>query len=173
MSVSSPVIGVVTDQATTMHPESAAADDAMLEVGLTHARWRHLFWAVVGLGLGLLFLWSFGGVGKTFGVLFALGGVVAARAFARTLAHPPGVIRVHAGGLLLPPGPCTGTHVDVGLGDVRHAYLLRRAVPFLVASPMLVVETALGVFTYPRDWFETDGDQRRLAASINRRLGRS
>jgi hypothetical protein len=152
-------------------PETAL--DEPLEVALAHARWRHFFWAALGLGFGALFLWSFGPVGKLFGACFAVGGALAARAFARTLAHEPGSIFLDAHGLKLTPEPCAGRSVTLRLDDLRHAYLLRRGAPLGATVPLLVLETSLGVFSFARDAFEHDGDQRKLHATLNRRLGRS
>jgi hypothetical protein len=155
-------------------PTDPPAEPALTEpvvVPLASSRWRHFAWALVGLGLGVLFLALFGPVGKALGALIAVGGGLAARRFARTLAREAGAIRLGDAQLELPAGPCLAATDVVPLGDVRYAYLLRRSTPFLTSGPVLVVETSRGPFAYPRDWFETDADQRRLAAHINRRLG--
>jgi hypothetical protein len=59
------------------------------------------------------------------------------------------------------------------VADLRHAYLLRRALPWNHTGPVLVVETRRGVFQYPRDWFGAENDQKRLSQALNRRLGRT
>jgi hypothetical protein len=37
----------------------------------------------------------------------------------------------------------------------------------------LVIETSDERFVYPRDWFASDSDQRRVAHALGRRLGRA
>jgi hypothetical protein len=175
--VTSPATGAETDApapAGAAPPEAAAGsviDDGPVVVPLANSRWRHLVWAVVGLAAGALFFLAFGPLGKVFGLAFAAGGALAGRSFVRTLVQDAGAIRLGPSQIELPLAPCAGTAAPVPLAEVRHAYLLRRATPFFVAGPLLVVETARGAYTYPRDWFHTDADQRRLAAHINRRLG--
>jgi hypothetical protein len=140
-------------------------------VPLASGRVRHLVWAWLGLGIGGLFVWMLGPVGQVIGAGALVLGVLAARAFGRTLLHQPGAIELGTDTLVLPDAPCTPGVTRLALSDVHHAYLLRRSAPFLSSAPVLVVETKVGAFSYPRDWFDTDADQRRLAAHINRRVG--
>jgi hypothetical protein len=94
------------------------------------------------------------------------------KSFAMTLVNGAGRIVVGDDQVVLPRGLCRGEPVTLALDAVRHAYFLRRAVPWTRAGPLLVVETVDRVFTYPRDWFASDVDQQQVAATLNRRLGR-
>lgn len=173
MSVSSPGIGAETSKAAARaFDDGTAGDEPTLEVELQHARWRHFAWAVVCCALGGFLIWRLGPVGKAIGAFTLFVGLMAGRAFVRTLVHPAGTISLGDEALQLTPEPCAGTRVRVALDDVRHAYFLRRALPWTTSGPVLVLETSRGVYTYPRDWFATDSDQRRLASALNRRLGR-
>lgn len=170
MSVSSPMPGVENNE---LRSDGRASDDERrLEITLEHARWRHFAWAALGVGLGLLLIFGVGHTVAWIGLALCAGGVLAAQAFARTLLHPAGVITLSDTEIALPPALCAGVSITLPLGDVRHAYFLRRALPWTTSGPVLVVETARGVFTFPRDWFAADSDQRRIATSLNRRLGR-
>ena len=60
----------------------------------------------------------------------------------------------------------------LSFGDVTHAFFLRRAVPWTQAGPILIVEVGEAIFSYPRDWFASESEQRRILEAINRRLGR-
>jgi hypothetical protein len=149
-------------------------DDGDLDVSLEHSRGRNFVTAVLGLGLGVLAVWGLGWLGRiVIGGLLLGYGLRAAWAFVETLRHDPGRIAILGEELHLTPRLCAGTTLVVKLGDVRHAYLLKRAVPWTKSGPILILETQSGVFEYPRDWFPKDGDhQRRVAHALNARLGR-
>jgi hypothetical protein len=161
-------------------------DETTLAIELQHSRSRHLLWGVVGLGAAVFVAIKMGSLGLVLGAICAAYGLGAAWAFVQTLLHPPGTIAVRATELPgkgtpfrearadevdLPTKLCSGTQMTLSIDEVKHAYLLRRALPWNQTGPVLVVETARGVFEYPRDWFAGDNDQRRIATALNRRLG--
>ena len=152
--------------------ESRKGRKGIVAVTLVHARRNHLTWALVGIVLGALLLWKLAIVGKVLGAIFLIVAAVATRSFARTLLHEPGVIRVDADKLALPLGLCTANPAELAMGDIKHAFFLRRAVPWTRAGPLLVVEADARTFTYPRDWFASEADQRRVLEAINHHLGR-
>jgi len=143
------------------------------DVGLEHSRWRALSWTVAGLIVGLVLVIKLGSVGKAVGIILCLASLLPARNFIMTLLHAPGRIRVDDAEVSLPRGLCRSGPVTLPRTEVRHAYFLRRAVPWTRTGPLLIIETAKGVFQYPRDWFATDSDQRRVAAALNRQPGHS
>jgi hypothetical protein len=143
-----------------------------LEVELRHARLRHLGWALAGLVLGAMAVVKLGPIGKMVGVGIILGGLWAARGFVLTLLHAAGVIAIREDEVVLTPWVCAGRSVVVPVGEVHHAYFLRRAVPWTTTGPILVIETSAGAFTFPRDWFHSESDQTDVARVLNRRLGR-
>jgi len=143
------------------------------QVLLEHARWRALSWAAIGLALGVLLLIKLGTVGQIVGVVLCLAALLPVHSFVMTLLHAPGNLRVGAEDVTLPRGLCKASPLTLPVTEVQHAYFLRRAVPWTRTGPLLIVETDHGVFQYPRDWFATDSDQRRVAAALNQRLGRS
>jgi hypothetical protein len=132
-------------------------------------RMRHLSWMAFGLGMGSLLVWKLGTVGQWLGVVLLLLGAVASYSFARTILFPPGTIAVTDGGVELPRGLCRGEPARFSLEEVRHAYLLRRAVPWTRAAPVLVIEAGDRAYSYPRDWFLTEADQRRVVRELNAR----
>lgn len=149
-----------------------AQADGSVEVQLEHGRWRHFGWAALGVAVGALLLWKLGALGKGLGIA-ALGlAAYNLYRFAGTLRFPAGRIRVAEGGVDLPDGLCRGKAHHFAMADVRHAFFLRRAVPWSQAGPVLVVEAGEQVFVYPRDWFASDSDQRRVARAIHRHLER-
>jgi hypothetical protein len=140
-----------------------------LEVGLEHMRYRHAAWMAFGIILGILMVWKLGDVGKAIGlVLIGVGGF-AAYSFVRTLLFPAGSIVVSDDGAELPRGLCKGEPEKVAITDVKHVYLLRRSVPWTRAAPVLVIEAQGKAFTYPRDWFITEADQRRVVRELQSR----
>jgi hypothetical protein len=146
--------------------------ETSVEVKLEHARWRHAGWVGLGIVLGAVLVWKLGTVGKGVGVLLIGVGLYNVRAFVLTIIHSPGTIRIDGDQAELPRGLCRGVPVTVPISLIRHAFFLRRAVPWTRSGPLLVIETADRVFTYPREWFASDSDQRRVAVLLNRRLGR-
>lgn len=137
-----------------------------LEIGLEHMRWRHFGWALFGLGAGGFLIWKLGSVGQWMGAVLLLIGAVATWSFARTLIFPAGTIVIDGRRVVLPKGLCRPSSVEIGLDQIRHAYFLRRSVPWTRAAPVLVIETEATAFAYPRDWFATEADQRRIVSRI-------
>jgi hypothetical protein len=174
--VSAPSPATGAEAAAARQAERAAArrsaGESSFQVELDHGRWRHLGWVVVGALIGIVLLWKLGAVGKAIGVLLLALSALHVYRFVRTLLHPAGRIEVGDDSILLPAGLCRKAAHAVPYRDVRHAFFLRRAVPWSRTGPILVVETSAQVFLYPRDWFTSDSDQRRVALALNRRLGR-
>jgi hypothetical protein len=171
VSEASPVTGEGSERRAA-RKSRGTADDRVVTVAFENGRWRRAGWAGFGLVLGVLLIWQLGVVGQVLGaLLLALGGWNAFR-FVQTLRHPAGEIAVTEQELRLPHGLCSGGHTVVDPATVEHAYFLRRAVPWAIAGPILVIEAAGKTYSFPRDWFATDADQRRIAHALNRRLGR-
>jgi hypothetical protein len=180
VSASSPATGAETDdkaagrgRARARDPrEAAAAAIERVEVHLEHARWRHFGWGLFAIAAGGLLISIFGVVAKVLGALFLLLAAWSAYGFVRTLIYRPGRIVVDGGKVILPRTLCGGVEHSFDIAEVRHAFFLRRAVPWTKASPLLVVEVGDRAFTYARDWFASDADQRRVARALNGHLGR-
>ena len=177
MSLISPATSVPTEDSRSSGggsgTPSAATSVESLQVPLYHARWRHFALAAILLGLGALLLVSLGSSGRIAGVALVLLAVPSAIEFGRTLAHEAGTIGVSSQGVALPPRLCAGDSAELGFAEVKHAYFLRRVLPWMTTGPLLVVETARGTFAYPRDWFASETDQRRVVNTINRRVARA
>lgn len=144
--------------------EEAAGE--RLEIGLEHMRWRHFGWAVFGLIVGTLLIWKMGTVAQWLGVVLLGLGAWASWNFARTLIYEAGAIVVDGGKVVLPRGVCRGKPVELKRADIAHAYLLRRAVPWTRAAPVLIIEAGERAYAFPRDWFATEADQRRVIHSL-------
>jgi len=146
--------------------------DEPLDVELEHSRWRHFAWgAVFGIFASFL-LFRVGGVlGILLGIVALALLVRSGWAFVLTCIRPAGRILLRGDELHLPPRLHADGSLALPLGEVKHAYLLRRSVGWTTPGPLLVVETAKGRFEYPRDWFSSEGDQRRVANVVSRRIG--
>lgn len=157
-------------------PVSGEERERRVAVELESGRVAHLFSAALGVAGGGVLVWKLGVVGQVIGALVLLFGVYNAVALVRALRHPAGRIEVSDAGVTLPVGLCRPGRVELALADVRHAFFLRRAVPWRLNGPLLVIESrAAGVprsHVFPRDWFASDADQRRVAHALNKRLGR-
>jgi len=135
-------------------------------------RWRHFTWAAFGLIAGGFLVWKLGAVGKGVGAVLLFAGVWATWSFLRTILFSAGTIVLDGRRLTLPRGLCRPGTVELSIDDVRHAYFLRRAVPWTRAAPVLVIETESDALIYPRDWFATEADQRRIVSRLVEALRR-
>lgn len=154
--------------------DDAALVGRRLAIGLEHQRFRHLSWMGFGIVAGIVLIAKLGTVAQWVGVGLIGFGLVAGYLFVRTVLYPAGTLVVDDSGVELPRGLCKGAPAKFPLADVAHVYLLRRAVPWTRAAPVLVVEAGGQAFTYPRDWFLTEADQRRVVRELHARgSGRS
>jgi len=175
---------------TADEAEELAAPKLPYSVALLHQRWRHGLQAVLLVPLPIYLVWinlpdpsagparpaAVPGYGFwalliacLIGLLF--GGRAVFR-LVRSFLRAPGTIVVREGELELPPHLDASGPVKLGADDLRHIYFLRRALPTTTSGPVLVIETVRGVFQYPRDWFEHDVDQRRVALALQRMVPR-
>lgn len=144
--------------------------DAPFEITLVHSRNTHAGTALISLVLGVLLVWKLAIVGQVVGVVCLVVALVQGRSFLLTLLNPPGTIALGADDLALPAGLCRGKETRFGWSEVKHAFYLRRAVPWTRAGPVLVVEAGDLAFTYPRDWFASEAEQRRVLQGIQLRV---
>ncbi|HTJ44201.1 MAG TPA: hypothetical protein VL463_18985 [Kofleriaceae bacterium] len=149
--------------------DAAAADvvaGEKLEIGLEHTRWRHFGWTVFGIIGGALLILKMGTVAQWIGAGLIVAGLWSAYNFTRTLLFEAGTIVVDGKRVVLPRGVCRGKPVELDRAAVAHAYLLRRAVPWTRAAPVLVIEAGDRAYLFPRDWFATEADQRRVIHAL-------
>jgi hypothetical protein len=150
-------------------PDDDAADadrSGRVAVELAHARGAHLRWTLVGGALGIACIVMLGTLGKGLGVLLLLLAAWAAFKLFLTYRHPAGTIIVEGDEVALPRGLCRGAPNKVKRSSVTAAYFLRRSVPWTKAAPVLVVEADGKAYAYPRDWFASEADQRRVLDAL-------
>ncbi len=141
-----------------------------IEIELEHGRGRHIGWIAFGAVLGTLFVLMLGSIGQYVGGLLLLIALLQAVSAARTFMHKPGTFHVTEDEISVPTGLCSGQQVSLTSSQLQHAFFLRRAVPWSKAGPILVVEAEGKAYSYPRDWFASDSDQRRVATALHHRL---
>jgi hypothetical protein len=146
--------------------EPAPETGGRVAVDLAHARGSHLRWVLIGGGLGVACVLALGTLGKGAGLILLLLAAWAGVKLALTYRHPPGTIVVDGDDVSLPRGLCRGEHARVTRKDVTAAYFLRRSVPWTRAAPVLIVEVGAQAYAYPRDWFATEADQRRILDAL-------
>jgi hypothetical protein len=146
----------------TATPDPATAPGERVAVELIHARDQHLRWILIGLIVGGLCVARLGTLGQGVGVGLIALGVWNAWRFAMTFRHPPGTLVIDGDVVVLPRGLCRGQPHKLQRDEVRAVYFLRRAVPWTQAAPVLVIEAGGQAFAYPRDWFGSESDQRRI-----------
>lgn len=155
-----------------MRAETDDADEASADVGgrvsvdLAHTRGSHLRWTLIGGVLGVACVLMLGTLGKGLGVVLLVLAAWAAFKLILTYRHPPGTIVIDGDDVALPRGLCQGEPSRVKRGDVTAAYFLRRSVPWTRAAPVLVVEAGGKAYAYPRDWFASESDQRRVLDAL-------
>jgi hypothetical protein len=145
-----------------------AASGDRLEIGLEHMRWRHFGWAVFGIIGGAILIWKMGTVAQWLGAGLIGLGIWSTVSFVRTLLLPAGAIVIDGQRVVLPRGVCRGKPFELERAKVAHAYLLRRAVPWTRAAPVLVIEAGESAYVFPRDWFATEADQRNVIHALAR-----
>ena len=111
-----------------------------------------------------------GSIGQVIGALLLVLALTQCIAAIKTFMHKPGTFSVTESEIVLPTGLCSGEQLELSQSQLEHAFFLRRAVPWNKAGPILVVEAEGKAYTYPRDWFASDSDQRRVAVALNHRL---
>lgn len=166
--------GGVSDDKAVSGDKPARADKATgeratgggVEISLHHARNHHLRWVVIGLVLGGLCVTQLGTLGQWVGVVLLVLAAWAAFRVIQTLRHPAGTIVVERERVTLPRGLCRGEPLHLGRGAITASYLLRKAVAWHQAAPVLVVEADGKVLAYPRDWFASEADQRRVLDAL-------
>ncbi len=123
-------------------------------------------WATFGVLFGGLLVWKLGTVGVWIGIVLILYGGFRAFQLVQSLVHAPGTITVSEREVTLPRGLSTSNPVKVPPADVTAVYFLRRSVPWNKSSPVLVIELGQRAFPYPRDWFASEADQRRILHAL-------
>ena len=149
------------------------SDPDVIAVRLAHGRTRALGWMAFGLVAGGLLMWKLGTVGKGVGVALLVLGLLNVKNVIITFLHPAGRIEVNPTEVMLPRGLCKPNPQRYGMEDIKHAFLLRRSIPWSRSGPILVIQAGTQSYAYPRDWFFAESDQRKLATVLNRHLRKS
>jgi hypothetical protein len=165
VSETSPATGPADDTAT---PSSPRQGDVSVE--LEPSRQRQLSWAIFGTAFGIVLVWKLGTVAVWVGFVLIALGLFRAYQLARSFMFPPGTIEVSSERVSLPLGVHKGKPLVVKPADVTAVYFLRRSVPWNHASPVLVVELGSRALLYPRDWFASEADQRRIVSALATKL---
>ncbi len=156
--------------ASTEKAQEPVWDGKPVRITLLHGRGRHLGWVLFGgIGGGVLLL-TFGVIGQVIGAGLVLIALQQAYRLVQTVTREPGTFRVDGEDVAIPTGLCSGTTLTLQRKEIDHVYFLRRAVPWTQAGPLLIVETGGNSYGFPRDWFASDSDQRRVEMALNRQL---
>ena len=151
-------------------PASGSADTVAprgdISVELEPSRQRATSWAIFGTAFGLLLVWKLGTVAVWVGFVLIALGLYRAYQLVRSFMLPAGTIEVSSERVSLPVGVHKGKPLVVKPGEVTAVYFLRRSVPGNHAAPVLVVELGQRALLYPRDWFASEADQRRVVHAL-------
>lgn len=135
-------------------------------VYLASDRTRRMSWMIGGCVIGALLVWKFGTVAAAIGALLLAVGLYHSWFFVQTLLREPGKVVVDGRSVILPTGLCAGDGEKVAASELGAAYFLRHAVPWNRSAPVLVIEAGARAFLYPRDWFTSEADQRRIMHAV-------
>ena len=150
-----------------------ADDGKPIAITLLHGRGRHLGWVLVGGIAGGALLLRFGTIGQIIGAVLMAIALQQAYRLVQTIRNQPGTFRVDGDDVQLPTGLCAGPELKLSRKQIDHVFFLRRSVPWTQAGPLLIVETQGKTYSFPRDWFSSDSDQRRVETALNRELRRN
>ena len=164
-----------TSQVVARPGASSRRSSAPTEVLLYSGRVRLLLVAAIQLALGGLLLFSLGTIGQYIGGILIAFGLLRVLRVVRIGLGAEGVITLAKRAAGLPRKLCGGQdNIDsVETSDILNVFYLRRSLSWIRSSPVLVVETSDRAYRYPRSWFASDYDQRRIGFAFNRALGRS
>ncbi len=119
----------------------------------------------------MLLMVKLGTVGRGVGALLLCFAAYHAFRSLKTFLKPAGTIVISDDKIVLPTGLCRGRDETFPIAEVSHAFFLRRNVPWTRTGPLLIIEVGERAFLYPRDWFASEADQRRIVRAIDVRLG--
>ncbi len=148
-------------------------DGKPINITLLHGRGRHIGWVLFGGIAGGALLWRFGAIGQVLGAILVAIALQQGYRLVQTLMRSPGTFRVDGDAVQLPIGLCAGPELKLQRQQIDHVFFLRRSVPWTQAGPLLVVEAQGKSYSFPRDWFSSDSDQRRVETALNRQLRRN
>jgi hypothetical protein len=123
-------------------------------------------WLVIGAVLGGLMVAKLGTLGQYLGGILIVLAIWNGFKLAMSLLHKPGTIEVTAERVVLPRGLCRGNPLVLAPGDVTAAYFLRNSVPWNRSAPLLIIEANQIAHAFPRDWFSSEADQRRIISAV-------
>lgn len=172
VSPSSPVSGLETDAAAAASPRDANSGERPhssrqpTSIQLEASRQRLIGWSILGTAFGAILVWKLGTVGVWVGWVLIVLGLFRAYLLAMTLIHPAGKIEVSDQRVVLPRGVHRPNPLEVAPTAVTAVYFLRHSVPWSRAAPVLVVELGPRALLFPRDWFASEADQRRIVHAL-------
>jgi hypothetical protein len=137
-----------------------------VEIGFEVSRQRWITWTIGGIVGGILLITKLGTVGVWAGYVLVALGLYRAYQLVMSFVHPAGTIVVGPKRVSLPRGVHTSRPLELAPTDVSAVYLLRRSVPWNRSAPVLVVEHGDKALAYPRDWFASEADQRRVVHAL-------
>ena len=137
-----------------------------MEIDFEVSRGSSIGWTVFGIVFGALLVWKLGTVGVWIGIALIVYGIWRALLVVQSFVNPPGTISVSAREVSLPRGLSTSKPYKVAPREVTAVYFLRRSVPWNRSSPVLVIELGPKALPYPRDWFASEADQRRVLHAL-------
>jgi hypothetical protein len=154
-----------SSRATGDETEASQLQDTV-EIELEVSRQRTIGWAVFGVIAGLLLVLELGTVGVWGGYVLIAIGLYRSYQLVQSFRHPPGRIVVTAREVLLPRGVHMTKPLVVPPSEVTAVYFLRRSVPWNRHAPVLIIELGERACAFPRDWFASEADQRRLVHAL-------
>ena len=123
-------------------------------------------WLVIGSVLGGLMVVKLGTLGQYLGGVLIVLAAWNGFKLALSLLHKPGTIEVSAERVVLPRGLCRGNPLVLSHAEVTSAYFLRNSVPWNRSAPLLIIEANQIAHAFPRDWFSSEADQRRIISAL-------
>jgi hypothetical protein len=167
-SRSSPAGGAETDgkDAPFRAEDPGRSPEETVEIELEVSRQRQIGWVIFGTICGALLVWKLGTVGVWAGYVLIAMGLYRGFQLVQSYRNPPGTIVVSPSQVKLPKGLHRGAPVEVTPKDVTAVYFLRRSVPWNRSAPVLVVELGERAMLFPRDWFASEAEQRRVVHAL-------
>jgi hypothetical protein len=167
-SASSPATGAANKDGSgpfrKEDPDRAPTETVEIPLEISRQRW--IGWAIGGIVGGLLLVLGFGTVAVWVGYVLIAIGLYRAYQLVRSFMHPAGSIVVAPKHISLPRGAYRGNPLKLDPSTLSGVYFLRRSVPWNRSAPVLVIEAGDKAMAFPRDWFASEADQRRVVHAL-------
>ena len=152
-------------------PNPHAGDASIpFQINLRDNKKGHSLWFIGSVALGFFLILKFNTVAQYLGAEFLAIAAYHLYRLIRSFLHKPGRLFLEDASLTLSNGLSHPKESTFSWDTVKHAFLLKRALPWTASGPVLVIETCDKSFLFPHEWFASDNDAKRILVAVHKKL---